>query len=90
MGIDLDAFHAAERGDLKQCQELVNNGANINCVLMGASPRQARTSEQKRVCDWALINGACLTFGFWHQHTPFITLAERFENQVPTRVFMDC
>ncbi len=77
----MEAFNAGFHGDLKECKRLVMDcNADINMCLMGASPKNVkRTPQQKIICEWSLLNGACLLFSMWHINRPFVTFSERFD-----------
>jgi len=75
MGINCDVYEAAMNGDFKTMKDLHDKGANINCILMGASTGRdnAKTPEEKRrfekVVNSALEKGACFIFSFQHRES---------------------
>jgi hypothetical protein len=78
VSIDKRAFLSSFEGRLAEAQECVAGGASVNCVVMGASEYvdqvkdgtvpldETRLAQCKGLCQWALLNGACLLFAFRH------------------------
>ena len=67
MSIDSQAYVAALEGKEEEARALVKLGANINCVIMGASD-----GKHKKLQQWAFENGACFVFSFQSSSTESI------------------
>lgn len=55
---DQKVYDYAKEGDFDEVKELVQLGADINMVMMGASE-----GKHGQICYWALLNGACMLWG---------------------------
>jgi hypothetical protein len=73
--IHAQAFLAAQVGDEQTSKKLFAQGADVDMLIMGVSPKDVpRTNEQKAICHFALQNGACWLFSMWQPEPRYMTI----------------